>query len=171
MNAPRKVLIFGGLTLAAFGMLYGLHYAIFVEHQTLDRMGGSLAAAFVHAAEGHLPEADSAIESYASTKYDYVRQVDAHSHWIGLAMLLILMGVIFDQVAFSLRIRFWIAITLLAGSVVFPLGVVLQTLSHNAFLALVLTVVGSALVTIALAAVAWGLAGTGVKSRARLGEG
>ena len=74
MNAAQKVLIFGGLILAAFGMLYGLHYAIFVEHQTLDRMGGSLAAAFVHAAEGHLPEAESALESYASTKYDYVRQ-------------------------------------------------------------------------------------------------
>jgi hypothetical protein len=158
MNAARKVLIFGGLILAAFGMLHGLHYAIFVEHQTLDRMGGSLAAAFVHAAEGRLPEAESAIESYASTKYDYVRQVDVHSHWIGLAMLLLVMGVIFDHVAFSLRLRFWIAVALLAGAVVFPLGVALQTLSHESFFASALAVFGSALVTIALAAVAWGLA-------------
>ena len=73
-------------------------------------------------------------------------------------MLLIVMGVIFDQVAFSLRMRFWIAIALLAGAVVFPLGVVLQTLSHGAFFASALAVLGSALVTIALAAVAWGLA-------------
>jgi hypothetical protein len=42
MNRARKVLIFGGTLLAAFGMLYGLHYAVFVEHQTLDGMGGSL---------------------------------------------------------------------------------------------------------------------------------
>ncbi len=158
MSAARKILIFGGLVLAGFGMLYGLHYAVLVEHQTLDRMGGSLAAAFVHAAEGRLPEAESALENYASTKYDYVRQVDGHSHWIGLAMLLIVMGVLFDHVAFSDRVRFWIAIALLAGAVAFPLGVLLQTLSHGAFFASALAVLGSASVTIALAAVAWGLA-------------
>lgn len=158
MSAARKILIFGGLILAGFGMLYGLHYALFVEHQTLDRMGGSLAVAFVHAAEGHLPESESALESYTSTKYDYVRQVDSHSHWIGLAMLSIVMGVIFDHVAFSDRVRLWIAIALLAGAVAFPLGVVFQTLSHGAFFASVLAILGSASVTIALAAVAWGLA-------------
>jgi hypothetical protein len=68
MNTARKILIFGRLTLATFGMLYGLYYALFVEHQTLDRMGGSLASAFVHAAEGHLSEAESSVESYASSK-------------------------------------------------------------------------------------------------------
>jgi hypothetical protein len=162
MSVPRKILIFGGLILATMGMLFGLHYAVFVEHQTLDRMGSSLVAAFVHAAEGHLPEAESAIESYASTKYDYVRQVDVHSHWTGLAMLLIVMGVIFDYVAFSDRVRFWIAIALLTGAAVFPLGVLLQTLSHRAFLASTLAVLGSASVTIALAAVAWGLAVKGM---------
>ena len=82
-------------------MLYGLHYAVFVEHQTLDRMGGSLAQAFVHAAERNPTEAHGALNSYAATKYDYVRQVDIHSHWIGLAMLLMVLGVVFDSVAFS----------------------------------------------------------------------
>ena len=43
MSSARKLLVFGGLTLAAVGMLYGLHYAVFVEHQTLDTMGGALA--------------------------------------------------------------------------------------------------------------------------------
>jgi len=157
MNAARRILIFGGLILAAFGMLYGLHYALFVEHQTLDRMGGSLEAAFVHAAERHLPESESALENYASTKYDYVRQVDSHSHWIGLAMLLIVMGAIFDRVAFGDRAKFWIAIALFVGAVAFPLGVLLQTVGHGAYFASALALLGSASVTIALAAVAWGL--------------
>ncbi len=60
MNRARKVLVFGGLALAAFGMLYGLYYAVFVEHQTLDHMGGSLATAFVCAAERQIPETTSA---------------------------------------------------------------------------------------------------------------
>ena len=158
MNTARKILIFGGLALVCFGMLYGLYYALFVEHQTLDRMGGSLTAAFVHAAEGNLPEAKTSVENYASTKYDYVRQVDVHSHWVGLGMLLILMGAIFDRVAFSPRVNVWIAVALLAGAFVFPLGVLLQTLSHGAFFASAAAILGSALVTIALGSAACGLA-------------
>jgi hypothetical protein len=128
-------------------------------------MGGSLAAAFVHASEGHVAESESALESYASTKYDYVRQVDSHSHWIGLAMLLIVMGAILDRVTFGDRVKLWVAIALLAGAVVFPLGVLLQTLEHGAFFASALALLGSASVTIALAVVAWGLAAKSASHR------
>jgi hypothetical protein len=138
------------------GMLYGLHYAAFVEHQTLDRMGGSLAQAFVHAAERNTPSARGAVDTYASTKYDYVRQVDIHSHWIGLGMLLIVLGVAFEQVSFSEGSQIWIAVALLAGSFLFPLGVILQTSRHGAVFASALAIFGSATVTIALAAVVWG---------------
>ncbi len=91
MTPSRRLLVFGGIALAAFGMLYGLHYALFVEHQTLDRMGASLSEAFVRAAP-----------------------------------------------------------------VLFPLGVILQTSSHGSVLGSALAIVGSGLVTLALAAAAWG---------------
>jgi hypothetical protein len=158
VSAGRKVLLIGGQLLALLGMLYGLHYAVFVEHQTLDRIGGSLAQAFVHAAERNAAEAHNALNSYTATKYDYVRQVDIHSHWIGLAMLLMVLGVVFDGVAFNERARIWIAAALVAGSFVFPLGVILQTVSHGGSLASALAIVGSATVTIALGAVVWGFA-------------
>ena len=157
MNTPRKILFYAGVILAAFGMLYGLHYALFVEHQTLDRMGASLAGAFTKAAQGRLTESDAALSTYASTKYAYVRQVDSHSHWIGLAMLLIVMGAIFDHVAFSDRVKLWIAIALLTGAVMFPLGVVLQTLNNGRTFASALAILGSALTIVALAASTWGL--------------
>ena len=156
MTPSRRLLVFGGIALAAFGMLYGLHYALFVEHQTLDRMGASLSEAFVRAAQRQMPQAHDAIDTYASTKYDYVRQVDVHSHWTGLAMLMIVLGVAFDGVGFSERVRAWIAGSLLAGSVLFPLGVILQTSSHGSVLGSALAIVGSGLVTLALAAAAWG---------------
>jgi hypothetical protein len=158
MSSARRLLVLGGLILAAFGMLYGLHYAVFVEHQTLDRMGGSLTQAFVSAAERNTTGAHDAVDQYASVKYDYVRQVDVHSHWIGLAMLLIVLGAAFDKVAFSERARMWIALALAAGSFAFPLGVILQTVSHGASYASALAILGTASVTIALAAVAWGFA-------------
>jgi hypothetical protein len=158
VSRDRKVLVFGGVALAAFGMFYGLYYALFVEHQTLDQMGGSLAAAFVSAAERKLPESGEALDRYAATKYDYVRQVDVHSHWIGLAMLLIVLGVAFDRLAFVEAVKLWIALALTIGSVVFPLGVILQTVSHGSLFGSALAIVGSGLVVVALAATAVGFA-------------
>jgi hypothetical protein len=158
MSSARKVLLAGGLFLAAFGMLYGLHYAVFVEHQTLDRMGASLARAFASASQRDTTAAHGGIDAYASTKYNYVRQVDVHSHWIGLGMLLIVLGAAFDGVALSARLKSWLAVALVTGSFVFPMGVVLQTVSHGAVYASALAIFGSAIVTVALIAVAWGFA-------------
>jgi len=157
MSTPRKLLIFGGLTLAAFGMLYGLSYALFTEHQTLNGMGTALTEAFVNAAEGHLPQSSAAIDDYSRIKYSYLRQVDVHSHWIGLAMLLVVLGVAFDRVTFTGRTRLWIAVSLLTGAVVFPLGVLLQTMLPGP-LPSTLAVFGSALVTGSLALTALGFA-------------
>jgi hypothetical protein len=158
MSSASKLLIFGGLTLAAFGMLYGLHYALFVEHQTLDRMGGSLTTSFVDAAERNLPAAQLAVEEYAETKYDYVRQVDAHSHWIGLAMLMVILGLVVERTAFTERTRFYIASALALGSFSFPGAVLLQTFTRSNPLALALAVAGSALVIGATAAATVGFA-------------
>lgn len=158
MNPAKKLLVFGGIILAAFGMLYGLHYAIFVEHQTLDQIGGSLTGAFAYAAEANWEASESALASYSQARYNYVRQVDVHSHWVGLAMLMIVLGVAFDGIRFSERARWWLAMGMLAGSVIFPLGVILQTVVHGAMLGSALAVVGSALVTMALAGMAWGFA-------------
>jgi hypothetical protein len=158
MNGSRRVLIFGGVILAIFGMLYGFDYAVFIEHQTLDRMGGSLANAFVSAARGQMPAARGYIGAYALTKYNYVRQVDVHSHWIGLAMVMIVLGIAWDGVRFSERVRCWVATAMLTGSVIFPLGVILQTVRHGQVVGSGLAIAGSVLVTIALAATAWGFA-------------
>jgi len=155
MNRTRRLLILGGAILAVVGMLYGLHYAVFVEHQTLDRMGSSLGGAFANAAERHWDDSQSALIAYRETKYDYVRQVDVHSHWIGLAMLMIVLGVVFDEVAFGDRVRFLIALAMLAGSIVFPVGVILQT-ERMVPLGSALAILGSALVILALGVTAVG---------------
>jgi hypothetical protein len=152
------MLLFGGLILAAFGMLYGLHYALFIEHQILDGMGASLTEGFVAAASREMPQAQEAIEAYGAAKYKYVRQVDAHSHWGGLAMLLIVLGAVFDRVQLRENMRRWLAIGLLAGSVLFPFGVLLQSAGDGGMFASSLAVGGAAMVTVALAGVAAGFA-------------
>ena len=158
MTGSSRLLIFGGLALAAFGLLYGLHYAVFVEHQTLDRLGGSLTQAFQHAADQHPAQSQAALDAYGETKYDYVRQVDAHSHWIGLAMLMIVFGVLFERVSFRESVRQAIALSLLVGSALFPLSVILQTYHHGAMILKALAVASSGLVIVGMAATAWGFA-------------
>jgi hypothetical protein len=160
VTGSRKILLFGGLALAVLGMLYGLQYALFSEHQTLDRMGGSLAQSFAAAAERSPAQSQAALERYGETKYNYVRKVDAHSHWIGLAMLMMVLGVVFDGVHFKEGLRRLIASSLLAGSVLFPLAVVLQTYQHGALIFKALAIVGPGLVIAALMAAALGFART-----------
>ena len=157
MSRDRKILIFGGIALALLGMSYGLYYAVFVEHQTLDQIGGSLAGAFVSAAEQNWPQAESSIAGYAEAKYRYVRQVDVHSHWGGLAMLMIVLGVVFDELKFGERTRALLAWSMLIGSIIFPLGVMLQTVNLQVF-GSALAIAGSGLVILALGATAAGFA-------------
>jgi hypothetical protein len=127
MSVSRKLLLGGGLVLVLWAMSYGLWYALFLEHQTLERMGGALATGFAQAAERKMGDAHTSLATYSQTQFDYVRQVDVHSHWGGLAVLLMLLGLAFDRVGFSERIRTALAALLVAGSFLFPLGVLLQT--------------------------------------------
>lgn len=157
MSGSRKLLIISGMALAIWGMSFGLYYALVVEHQTLDKIGSSLATSFVHGAQGDLLAAHESLQTYADAQHDYVRSVDVHSHWIGLAMLLVVFGVVFDHVSFPESRRMLLAWMLVVGSVTFPIGVVLQTLDRG-FIPRAVAAAGAGLVIIALAAIVPGLA-------------
>ena len=131
MNAARRLLLFGGIALALLGMSYGLWYAVFAEHQELDGIGQSLTKGFSAAAARNSTEAATALQQYRELKYTYDRHVDVHGHWIGLAMLLIVLGIALDRVSFGEPMKMTLAIGLLGGSLLFPLGVWLQTFSHG----------------------------------------
>jgi hypothetical protein len=136
-------------------MTYGLVYAVFIEHQTLDGLGGALTSAFVHAAQRDLPAAQSSIDTYAHNAYVYVRQVDAHSHWIGLAMILFVLGIAFDRTRLGDGWKFALALALLAGALLFPLGVLMQTWMFG-FLPRLVAAAGAASITAGMAGAAWG---------------
>jgi len=155
VSGSRKVLIISGVALALWGMGFGLYYALFVEHQTLVKIGGSLATSFADAASGDVIASRAALQTYADTQFDYVRSVDVHSHWIGLAMLLIVFGVAFDRVQFHENRKLLLAWSLVIGSTMFPLGVILQTLDRG-LIPQALAAIGAALVIIALAIIALG---------------
>jgi hypothetical protein len=157
MSGGRRLLVLGGIALALWGMSYGLWYAVFAEHQALDGIGASLASGFSAAAERNSARADTALLRYRAAKYNYDRQVDVHGHWIGLAMLLIVVGIGYERVELLGGLKFLAAFGLFAGACLFPLGVLLQTASHGAT-PRAIAVVGSALVIASLAALTYGFA-------------
>jgi hypothetical protein len=156
MIRARRILLLGGIALAIIGMCHGMWYAVFAEHQALDRIGGSLASAFTHAADRDTASASIALADYREGKYVHERQVDAHGHWIGLAMLLVVLGIVFDRVAFAEKWRVLLAIGLFTGAAVFPLSVLLQTFSHGS-LPRTLSIASSALMICTLATTAFGI--------------
>ena len=155
MSRSRKLLLVGGLLLAIWGMSYGLWYAVFAEHQALDNIGSSLSASFAKAAERNPAASQAALQAYSAAQYVYLRQVDAHSHWIGLAMLLIVLGIAFDRIPYGESRRFWLALALLLGSFIFPLGVLLENPGHAA-MGRALAMAGSGLIVFSLAVIAAG---------------
>ena len=157
MSAARRLLLLSGIALAIWGMGYGLWYAVFAEHQALDGIGASLTAGFSAAAQADSVNVTSSLEQYKEAKYNYDRQVDVHGHWIGLAMLLIVMGIGFDRVQASNRLKLLLALGLVLGASVFPLGVLLQTMSHG-LLPRAVAIAGSALVIVSLAGITLGFA-------------
>jgi hypothetical protein len=159
MSGSRKLLIISGMLLALWGMGFGLYYALFVEHQALDKLGGSLATSFTAGAKGDLIAAHASLQIYIDTQFDYVRSVDVHSHWIGLAMLLIVSGAAFDRLGFKESRRRLLAWLLVFGSVTFPLGVILQTLDKR-IIPQAVAALGAGAVIIALATMALGFART-----------
>ena len=157
MSTARRLLILGGIGLALLGMAYGLWYAVFAEHQELESIGKSLVASFSGAAERNSAAANAALRQYKELKYAYDRHVDVHGHWIGLAMLLIVLGIASDRIALAERMKLLLSTGLLLGSLLFPLGVLLQTYSHGVAPRAV-AVAGSALVIVSLTGMTIGFA-------------
>lgn len=157
MSSSRRLLITVGVALTVWSAGFGLWYAVFGEHQALERMGISLATGFEHAAGRRMADAHRAVDMYAGTRFEYVRDVDVHSHWGGLAMLLIVLGVVFDRVAWQERVRQRLAAMLAAGSLLFPLGVILQTAVAGP-IPRVIAALGAGLVIAAMTGVAVGFA-------------
>jgi len=155
MSRSQRLLIFGGIVLAIWGMSYGLWYAVFAEHQALDSIGSSLASGFSAAASRHPADVHTSLNQYKEAKYVYDRQVDVHGHWIGLAILLIVLGIGFARVNFSEPVKFLLALGLFLGAVIFPLGVLLQTFSHGD-LPRAIAILGSALVLASLSGITLG---------------
>jgi len=99
--------------LLSLGNGYGLWYAVLPSSKALEEIGASLSTAFSGAGPADVAHLQSLLR-YTESKHVYDRQVDVHSHWIGLDGLIVL-GLCFDRVSFSEKTKLWRRLDFLAG--------------------------------------------------------
>ena len=128
MTGSQKILLSAGLALTILGMAYGFWYALVDEHPTLERMGVSLASSFAEVAAGEMDQARESLNTYGETRFEYIREVHIHGHLVALSTLLLVLGLFFNQLAFSERIRVYLASLLVFGAAALPLGSFLEFL-------------------------------------------
>ncbi len=156
MTGSQKILLSAGLALVILGMVYGFWYALVDEHPTLQRMGGSLASAFAEVATGEMGQARESLQAYGETRFEYLRDVHTHSHLAALSTLLLILGLFFHEVAFTERVRLYLASILVVGTVALPLGSFLE-MFFSGPLPAVVAMLGALCVIGGLAATAAGL--------------
>ncbi len=156
LTLPQKWLILGGLLLALLGLVYGLVYTYIVDHQTLPRLREHYRGAFVAAAEGDAAQVESELEEGQAMNYRYVRAIDVHTHWLKMASVAILLGLILPLVQWNRKARRALAVVFLAGGLIFPLGVFAQIVSDSVVPQAV-AAGGAALAIVSVAGVLWRL--------------
>ena len=156
MNTAQRILILTGLILIACTMAFGVGYAIFDEHQTLVGMGTQMATGFMEAANGDMQAAFAALDNYGAIGAEYRNEVHAHGHWGMLSLILIVIGLAFNQLALSERQGVVLAWVLALSAALFPLGVLLQ-IGPAAAVGKLLSIPASVGMVVGLLVAAWAL--------------
>jgi hypothetical protein len=156
VNTSAKILILTGLGLLALTMFYGVGYAVFDEHQTLEGMGVLMATGFVEAAGGNMPAAFESLDAYGALSQEYRNEVHSHGHWGMLSLILIVLGLAFARIGFNERQRKMLAWVLALSAALFPLGVLLQ-IGPAAGLGKAFSMLGSSGMILGLLAAVYGL--------------
>ena len=145
MTSANKTYIVGGLLLVLIGLIFGVYYAIFDEHQTLVAMGMAFAQSFFEAAGGNEAGVSESIETFRANSFEYIREVSFHAHIIELGTLALIIPLFAHRIGWNDGRKLLIARLFIVGSLVFTLGVLAQTLAMSA-LTQALAVGGSGLV-------------------------
>lgn len=156
MSSAQRVLILSGIALIACTMAFGVAYALFDEHQTLVGMGTHLASGFMEASRGDMTSSHAALDAYAALAQEYRNEVHSHGHWGMLSLILIVLGLVFDRLAFTAKSALLLACILAASAALFPLGVLLQ-IGPAAAIGKILSIGGSMGMVLGLLLTVYGL--------------
>jgi len=163
MSGSQRTLTVAALLLVAAGILVGFGHAVAVQYNTLPVL--QYRAHWTAAALASQNGPRDAIQAAEHESYTYTRVVDAHTHIIKLATVLLLAALVYPLIGLPEKRKRTLAIVFLTGICVFPLGVLAEIYVQGRS-AQAVAAVGAMLVILGFAGIVWGLL-RGSASRAK----
>ncbi len=121
--SPARILIFGGILIALAGMLFGEFYAIFHLHQSAATIEDAMLAAVQAVARGDAQAVADPMATIGRMQENMGTKKDTHSHWVQLAYLCLILGLIQPYIALGPTWKKRWASIMVGASFILPLGV------------------------------------------------
>jgi len=154
MTGSQRRLATTALLLVAAGILFGFAHAVAVRYNTLPVLQYRAHWMAATLASEHGP--GGVIQAGEHKSYTYTRIVDAHTHIIKLATVLLLVALVYPLISLPEKRKRILAIMFFAGTCAFPLGVLAEIFVQGRS-AQALAATGATLVILAFAGLLWGL--------------
>lgn len=154
MSGSQRTLTVAALLLVAAGILVGIGHAVAVRYNTLPVLQYRAHWAAASLASQNGPR--DAMQAAEHRSYTYIRVVDAHTHIIKLATVLLLAALVYPLIGLPENLKRALAIVFLTGICVFPLGVLAEIYVRGRSTQAV-AAAGALLVIVAFAGMVWGL--------------
>jgi len=154
MSGSQRTLTVAALLLVAAGILLGIGHALAVRYNTVQVLQYRAQWAATSLASQHGPT--NAIQAAEHKSYIYTRVVDAHTHIIKLATVLLLIALLYPLIALPEKRKRTLAILLLTGICLFPLGVLAEIYVQGRS-AQAAAAAGALLVILTFGGMVWGL--------------
>ena len=121
--SPARILIFGGILIAIVGMLFGEYFAIFHLHQSGMTIEAEMLNSVKAVAAGDSEPIGGSMERIGKMLENMGTKKDTHAHWIQLAYLCLILGLVQPYIAIGPTWKRRWAIVLVASSFILPIGV------------------------------------------------
>jgi len=154
MTSSQKLLVNAALWLTGVGIIVGFLQAALVRYETFPVLQHR-----AHWAAAALPVQDSASQPTPSAErqaFVYTRLIDAHTHVIKVATVMLLVALLFPLITIPEGKKRMLTVLFVVGNVFFPVGVVAEIYVEG-YPAETLAAVGALLIIIAFAGFLWGL--------------
>jgi hypothetical protein len=154
MSGSQPTLTAAALLLVAAGLVVGFAHAAAVHSNTLPVLQYREHWTAATLASQNGPR--EAIQAAQHKSYAYTRVIDAHTHIIKLATVLLLVALVYPIIRLPEKRKRTLAIMLIAGICVFPLGVLAEIYVRGRS-AQAVAAIGALLVILGFGGLVWGL--------------
>lgn len=154
MSTSQRKLTCAALLLVAAGILFGFVQAAIARYDTLPVL--QYRSHWMATGVASQSTSSNHIQAAEPKSYTYSRVIDAHTHFIKVATVLLLFALLYPLVSLPEKRKHALAVMFVVGNFAFPAGV-LAEIYVRGWRAQALAAAGALLIIVAFAGMLWGL--------------